>query len=179
MYDDHLAASAGHHWLQLFCQHPLVHHSFFNVAATHHDLCEDTISQSSSRSVLSHKVRAIGILGNLLSTSLDRPNLEILLLAVLCLGKNEITPAAMAQWSNASPLPVEPHIPTSPIRLYGRFEMAREHRQAAATLVGLIGGLRNIRLPGLAGLVALSVNSCVKVPNTLHHRITCNMNGSN
>ena len=158
IYDNSLARKAAEEWTRAFYQYPVLLHSFFNVAATHHDLCNSQILQTGTRQALEHKINAIAALNRHLSEPLNQERADVALCAILCLGKNDMNRNTLANMLSRDSLLFDPPLTTPEIAIYGRLDMAEEHFQAAGKLIQLLGGLENVKLPGLALEISLYVN---------------------
>lgn len=132
-------------------------HSLFNVAATHHDLCSNQISKTGTRKALEHKVNAIAALNSHLSEPLTQDRADVALCAILCLGKNDMDHSTLENMFAADTFLFDPPMTSQEIAIYGRLDMAEEHFQAAGKLIQLLGGLKNVKLPGVALELSLYV----------------------
>ena len=151
-------------WFEAFCQHRCIHHVFHYGCAVHSDLVRNRVEKSTDRNIVAHKAAAIGLLKDKLDTLDDDTDLDAILLTVLTLASNELDEASM---SVGTVLPFEAHVPTARwMTVYGRLETVETHAKAMFLLIHRIGGLQNIRLPGLAHTIAYAdlINASV------HHR---------
>ena len=111
---DRAAAMA---WFSAFREQPIIFHAFHYAMAVHHDLLCNSASWTITKNCLRHKIRAIKLLNEILS-SLNDDNIEWAILAVVVLASNEPekTLTKSVWW-------FDPHLPSANwMSVYARME---------------------------------------------------------
>lgn len=139
-------------WWDVFRTQPIIFHGFHYALTVHHDLLVNKVDWSSSRAGLMHKTATIRLLNRILS-NLNDENIEWAILAVLVLASNELKPDKII---TGGPSMFRPHMPKGNWNeVYARMEQVPEHGRAMYLLILKRGGLKAIRLAGLAAVLAL------------------------
>ena len=141
-------------WLAIYWQHRAVFHAFNYSMSIYQDVLDNRILRSIQRDALLHKGEAIRILNDmLLAVDQFGIDLEVVILVVQCLAThNDLDHNSMASRAGNA---FKPHSPSAKcVGVYGRVHAAEAHHNAQKILVDRAGGLANIRLPGLANVIA-------------------------
>ena len=115
--------------------------------AVHHDLLCNKLSWTVSSKGLAHKTEAFALLKAMVP-QIDQSNASIALFGVLLLAALDTEQDTLDQ------RPVflfNPHLPNANwLKVYGRMEKPVEpHANAVYTLLRLVGGVENVKLPGM------------------------------
>lgn len=143
-------------WLAEYFTNPGAFHIFNVQAAIHIDFMRNTTDLSLSGSAISHRIKAITALREMIarSSTLTPSEIETCVHITLNLARNEILPSHM---STGHVLLFVPHLPfATEIHIWGRMYMIEEHKDAVLTLVKRIGGLRKLKSQGLASMLAVT-----------------------
>lgn len=143
-------------WLAEFFSNPAAFHSFTLQGLMHLDFLRNTTDASITESAITHKIKAITALREMIGRlpSLSRSEIETCIHITLLLARNEILPAHL---STEHVLLFVPHFPrANEIHLWGRINMIEEHANVILSLVARLGGLDGLKSQGLASLLALT-----------------------
>lgn len=145
----------GSVYFRIYCQNRAVFHAIHHATAVHQALREGQLARVENRETLAHKIKAIELLNDGLLTA-EHEALEPLLMTVMLLATNELREKDLRV---VPPLAIRPHCPdTGWLSLYAKTDVVPEHVKAIELLVGRLGGLKNLKTPGLAGNLATYVN---------------------
>jgi hypothetical protein len=140
------------------CKSPIVYHAYVASAAVYRDMIRGTISCSSDRQIISHRVRSLALyqelLNDLTPTNLD----EALLTAALI----EVGNLEWMKWNLYTTILVQPHFPSANwINVAGRVigdpVAIRRSMQMVLSLIDRRGGLDNVAVTGAKQQIALYV----------------------
>lgn len=84
---------------------------------------------------------------------LDVANVEVLLIVMVTLATHDLSTERLSQGGEMGFIPHEPDAYW--MNVYGRLDTIEQHLGAIGGLVGMVGGLQKITLPGLANCLAL------------------------
>lgn len=142
-------------WVRAYYQHPVVCYTLKFAVAVHRDLMDGSLFESQKPEILKDKCRAIGHLNDLLQGSGSRTLLEIALLVMCVLANNEINRDSTSDALTSEPLAFDPPFPPpDTIRVYGKLGRVDAHGKAAVMMTARLGGLRALKLSGLAEKLA-------------------------
>ena len=130
----------------------MILHGFFHKVAVDRDLRMNQLAEARSRETLVHKAKAIAALKSHLSMPLlDSEAIDVALVAILIIGKSDMDNSIMSKMSLASTAQhFDPPLTSPEVTVYGRIDMANAHLQVVQALIKRVGGLQNIRIPGIA-----------------------------
>ena len=134
-------------WFSAFCEHPLIFHCMNWTLAVHHDLLYNKLSWTASTRGLAQKTEAFSLLKAMVP-HIDQSNASVALFGVLLLAALDTQQDILDQH------PVflfDPHLPNANwLNVYGRMDKPVEpHANAVHTLLRLVGGVENAKLPGI------------------------------
>jgi hypothetical protein len=141
-------------WLAGFTQHPVLLHSLSYNAEVHRTLSSNTASAERERRILIHKGRTINAVNRALSNvdQLRNDEVEALVVAVFLLWR--ANPGSSPQPEREFLL-FRPYIPgLSWVNLYSKADAIDAHARALLWLLGRIGGIDKVQLPGLRLVLA-------------------------
>jgi hypothetical protein len=138
-------------WIQAYYTHPLLFHTFQCAAVGHLDILRDQVKKSVRRQVQAHKTLALRHLSAMIS-QWDDANVEPLILVTEVLGRTELDESKML----GEILPFDPHlsVATNWLNIYGRLDPVEAHIGAMHRLLDRAGGLKALKLYGLADHLA-------------------------
>jgi len=123
----------------------------------HRDLVNYKISESITKESLTHRLIGIQLLNRLISAPMGREETEIALLIVMHLALSELNKEELDRMMRASPLPFDPPLPTNDFNVLARLRREPTHGPALVMLIRKMGAWENMKMPGLAPAVAMSV----------------------
>ena len=141
-------------WFAAFCESPIVFHGFHYAIAVHADALRGQTLWSNRNEMIAHKNMTIRLLNNMLS-HLDDHNvdIEIVIHAVLLLTHNDLRDNKV---ENSPQSALSPHFPYAGwLNVFGGIGAVQPHAQALQHLLERAGGLKALKFPGLASIIAL------------------------
>jgi hypothetical protein len=140
-------------WLAKCYENPLVMHSLLFGAAVHLDLMRSPQSSLNNPIRLFHKVQTMQLMNEELKNAEKTP-LDGVILAVLCLGTNEVETMGNNMKEKIRS-PFNPPLSSSQwLDVYGRVVHVPVHTTAMHSLVSRRGGLEKVQLDGLAEVLS-------------------------
>jgi hypothetical protein len=159
LYNDKAEAA----WTKVFYQYPVIFHTFQWSTTIHMDLAHNQISASVTKESLTHRSCAIQLLNRMLSAPMSHVETEIALLTVMTLAASELDQPTMDEMFAASPLPFNPPMPTNDFRVFAKLRRDPRHGPVMVHLIRSLGAWEGIKLPGLAGTLAMLVSPVVLI----------------
>ena len=136
----------------------MLFHTFHYTCAVHQDLVSSSLSRSTRPEILAHKGRALQHLSQLLEASIDRQGMELAIHTMGLLATHDLDQSSIDAMYSAHPLSFDPTMPPPHgLRVFSRIGVTKAHQDAMHVMVRRIGGLQNLRLPGMADTIALCV----------------------
>ena len=149
-------------WTATFLQHPMLFHTFHYTCAVHQDLVSSSLSRSFRPEILAHKGQALQHLSQLLGARIDHAGMELAIHTMGLLATHDLDQTSFDAMYSAHPLPFDPTMPPPhSLRVFSRIAVAQAHQDAMHIMIHRIGGLQNLKLPGMADTIALCVATCL------------------
>jgi hypothetical protein len=140
-------------WFNAFTQHSVVLHSLSYNAEVHRMMTTNSSSAIRQRRILIHKGRTIAAVNAALGTvgSLSNHEIEALMIAVFILWR--ANPGELNTEADYSLF--RPYMPgVGWVNVYSKADAVDAHAKALLWLLGLIGGMDKVQLPGLRVVLA-------------------------
>jgi hypothetical protein len=142
-------------WIKAYHYHPAVCYALKYAVAVHRDLMQGCHYESQRPEIIADKYHTSVHLSRMLRSNRSRYLTEIALLVVCILANNQIGEDTMSDgFAEQSLAMIPPFPPPHPLRVYGMLSRVETHARIAVVMVGRLGGLKALRLPGLAEKLA-------------------------
>ncbi|KAK4955112.1 hypothetical protein LTR10_007306 [Elasticomyces elasticus] len=142
-------------WFLAFSQSPVVYHALSYTVGAHQEIVSGSTAALVQQQALVHKGQTIKIINELLN-DLDNADTEAMILAMFILWR--VNAATKQSDQREETLLFSPYMPGANwLSVYGRAEAVDMHAQAMYWLVARLGGLEQVKLPGLQMVLSMCV----------------------
>ncbi|KAK5738571.1 hypothetical protein LTR17_005907 [Elasticomyces elasticus] len=140
-------------WFLAFSQSPVVYHALSYTVGAHQEIVSGSTAALVQQQALVHKGQTIKIINELLN-DLDNADTEAMILAMFILWR--VNAATKQNDQREETLLFSPYMPGANwLSVYGRAEAIDMHAQAMYWLVARLGGLEQVKLPGLQMVLSI------------------------